>query len=553
MLMIMSNKNDPVPSIIHRILKFFEKERFGILTLFLWIVALSAIRMWTEAVFLDYPYQEISYRFLFFQAHITSFFIVAYMGGVLLLSFFSKERIARVANLAAIGFLMVLVPPFLDVFFLHSATPYDYISPLQFFEALFTLGTSENIEWGGAGVIFELFGITIATSVYVFIKRIKDGIIKAFAFTVGNIIAFILFFLIIGSPLLMLLRGTFSPGAELIQPLFVVRYLVIGLILWLLMMRVSKKGLFTSFLRSSRLLTTAHFMLMTGIGMLIAGHLGRIETLQLDVFAMFTEPVYLQIFIGNIGMFFLSILAIVFIWQYAVMINHVYDLSIDRIDNQKRLLPSKMLKKDQVRQIAYLYALVSLGLGLLLGPWSLLLVISGLVFGSMYSMPPLRIRDSVFSTSIIGIGSAIAFFLGYSTPAYVKVMHGEMAGSITRIYPEFTMESALIGFLIFIALTIGPLIKDYKDYEGDKKAGVKNLFTIYGLEKGVSITSVLLPIPFFCLLLLFHTIIDIIILVPFGLLAGILFKRFRDTRLVFAIYFPVILYCLLRWFSVITF
>jgi 4-hydroxybenzoate polyprenyltransferase len=294
-------------------------------------------------------------------------------------------------------------------------------------------------------------------------------------------------------------------------------------------------------------------MLMTAIGILISGHLYRIGTIQLDVFSLFSEPLFFQIFTGNIAMFLLSLLTIAFIWQYAVMINHVYDSSIDKMDNADRLIPSGLMNSNQVKKIAIVDAFVALGLGFIIGPWSFLLVIIGLFFGTIYSVPPIRIRDSIFSTTIIGIGSTIAFLLGYYAPSFVKVMYGENAGNIMRIYPDLTMESAIIGFLIFIALTIGPLIKDYKDYEGDKKAGVKNLFTIYGLEKGVTITSILLPIPFLCLLLLFHNVIDIIILIPAGILAGISFKKLKDTRIVFGIYFPVILYCLLRWLEIISF
>jgi 4-hydroxybenzoate polyprenyltransferase len=223
------------------------------------------------------------------------------------------------------------------------------------------------------------------------------------------------------------------------------------------------------------------------------------------------------------------------------MINHVYDVTIDKLDNKDRLIPKGMMTRRQVKEIAIIYALISLGLGSVLGVYSFLLVIVGLFFGTIYSVPPLRLRDGVFSTVIIGIGSSIAYFLGYITPAYIKVMHGELAGQVMRTCPEFTTDSIVIGILIFIALTVGSLIKDYKDYEGDKKAGVKNLFTIYGLEKGVNITSFLLPVPFFCLLLLFHSLVDIIIIFPLGLLAGILFKIFRNTKLVFAIYFPLII------------
>ena len=539
----------PLLSSIEKILSFFEKERFGILSLFIWIVVLSAIRMWTEAYLLDYPYKELSYYYLFWQGQITCFFITVFIGGTLILRFYTKQKLAKVANLCGLGFLMVLVPPFLDVFILHSSQGYNYISPFQFIEAFVTLGTSQNINWGGMGVIFELLGITVATSLYVFLRTFRKGLLKSLTYTILNAFTFILLFLVAGAPLILIL-GKYA--GFLLHPIFLIRYISISIILLLLILKITKKGLLTSFIRSSRLLTTAHFALMTAVGVLIAGHLHQIGSFHIDILNMF-DRIFLQLFMGNVGTFLLSLLTIIFVWQYAVMINHVYDVTIDKLDNKDRLIPKGMMTRRQVKKIAIVYALISLGLSSVLGVYSFLLVIVGLFFGTIYSVPPLRLRDSVFSTAIIGIGSSIAYFLGYVTPAYIKVMHGELAGQVMRTCPEFTTDSIVIGILIFIALTVGPLIKDYKDYEGDKKAGVKNLFTIYGLEKGVNITSFLLPVPFFCLLLLFHSLVDIIIIFPLGLLAGILFKIFRNTKLVFAIYFPLIIYCLLRWFEVINF
>lgn len=547
----MNQLGNKIITTLDSIIRFFEKERFNILTLFLWIVFLSALRMWMEAKLLGYAYQEFSAQYLFAQVHLTCFFITVYIGGVLILKYFSKQKLAKVANLSALGFIMVLLPPFLDLYMSKTPSPYTYGSPMFFinyFNSLLTgssVDTAGSLFEGGLGIIFELIGITIATSFYVLFR--SRSIVK----TIGNAITFLVLFVGVGSPFLVLLRGT---AGQLIHPLFIARYILLSIIFLLLLLWVCQKKLFKSFLKSSRWITTAHFALMTFIGILVSGHLFQVEAISFELeYMLGGDPVFWQVFTGNIGTLLLSIFAIIFVWQYAVMINHVFDVQIDDVDNKKRLIPSGLLTRKQVKRIALVYAVIAIGLGVSLGVWSVVFVILGLFFGTIYSVPPIRIRDGVFSTTIIGIGSSIAFLLGYYTPAYVKMMHGPDAGSIVRVFPEFTGESAIIGLLIFVALTIGPLIKDYKDFKGDKQAGVKNLYTIYGLKKGVLITSILLPIPFFCLLLLFQNVIDIALLVPAGILAGVLFKQLKDTRVVFAIYFPIILYCLLRWFSIIQF
>jgi homogentisate phytyltransferase/homogentisate geranylgeranyltransferase len=542
----MPRENNFVLEKLEKILSFFEKERFGILSIFIWIFILSVTRMYTEAQLLGYAYKDITAEYLFAQLHITCFFITVYIGGVLILKYFTKQKLAKVANLAALGFIMVIVPPFIDILMEANPTPYTYGSPLWFveiFQSFFNQSgqaVSESLFEGGAGIIFELLGILIATSAYVLIRT--KSLVKTFL----NAVSFLLLFIIIGSPFLILLRNT---AGQIIHPLFIFRYIAISIVFLLILLWVCNKNLFKSFIKSSRLTTTAHFALMVIIGVLIAGHLQRVEFIEMNLFKI--DSIFFQIFSGNIGTFFLSIVIIVFVWQYAVMINHVYDINIDRLNNLERVLPKNMLTRKQVKKIAIVYSLIAVGLSATLGIYTFLLVIIGLFFGTIYSVPPIRLRDGIFSTTIIGIGSAIAFFIGYVTPGYVKVMHGEMAGGIVRTYPEFTPDALVIGLIIFVALTIGPLIKDYKDYEGDNKAGVKNLFTIYGLEKGVTITSILLPVPFLLLLLLFNNLIDIFIIFPLGILSGLLFKFFRKTAYVFVIYFPLIVYCLLRWFEII--
>jgi homogentisate phytyltransferase/homogentisate geranylgeranyltransferase len=260
-----------------------------------------------------------------------------------------------------------------------------------------------------------------------------------------------------------------------------------------------------------------------------------------------------KLFIGNIGTLGISIFCIIFVWQYTVMINHVYDEKIDAEDNKERLIPKKLLSKKQVKNIAIIYAIIALVLSFSLGVWSFVLVIIGLILGTIYSVKPIRLRDTAFSTMVIGGGSIIAFFIGYVTPAYIQVMHGPSAGEIVYTYPTFTLQALIIGLIIFVALSIGSLAKDYKDFKGDKKAGVKNLFTIYGVEKGIKIVSILLPVTFFILILLFNSLVDIVIFIPLGLIAGFLFYRYKKTEYIFVLYFPVIIYCLLRWFQIIQF
>ena len=537
----MAKHSGSIMSTLENIISNFEKERFSYFTAFLWALLLGSIRTMVEANLLDYPYKELSYAWLFNQAHIIGFFLSVFIGGVLIIKLITNQKLLKIINLACIGFTLALIPPFLDLFFNIGSISYTYVNPLDFITSFSKYFVTQG-GTGGLGVLIELFAIMIATSSYVYIitKSVKKFLL--------NFFIFFIFIMFMGTPLSFFLIGEYA--GNLIQPIAVIRYTLLAILFLLLLFKVEKKGLLKSFVKSMRLTTTAHFVLMTIVGVFIAGNLGQVGNIQMDL-SNFLDPTFWAIFTGNIGTFILTLLSIIFCWQYAVMINHVYDVKIDILDNRDRILPKKMMSVTAVKSIALIFAGVCLGLSFIVSLNSFLLMVAGIFFGTIYSVPPIRLRDGVFSTSIIGVGSSIAFFLGFVTPAYIKVMHGEMAGEVMRIYPEFTTDALIIGLLIFVALTIGPLIKDYKDYEGDKKAGVKNLFTIYGLEKGVTITSALLPVPFLCLLLLFNNLIDIVIILPLGIVSGALFKIFRKTAFVFAIYFPIIIYCLLRWFEII--
>ena len=97
------------------------------------------------------------------------------------------------------------------------------------------------------------------------------------------------------------------------------QFLTISILILFLILKVSRKGFVSKFIKTSRPLTTLHFVFMALIGVFVAGHL------NLDV-TNFLEPSQA----GNIGMLGISLFLMIFLWQYAVMLNHVYDLEIDK-------------------------------------------------------------------------------------------------------------------------------------------------------------------------------------------------------------------------------
>ena len=211
----------------------------------------------------------------------------------------------------------------------------------------------------------------------------------------------------------------------------------------------------------------------------------------------------------------MKILLIFFLWEYTVVINRIYD-------------ERKYEKLHYSASLAFLST--SLILGLVLGPVFLALGMTYIIAGTVYSTPPLRLRKYMFGTAFIGIGSVIAFLIGYyenpSTPLTYEILN--------------------YCILLFLATSLGSTIKDMKDYEKDRKDGIKNIFTVFGLEKGKKISSALLLVTFLIPSLVFNLPIDISFFVIMGVLSVAVFIKFEDFRPVMVLAFLVLLYCVLR-------
>ena len=133
----------------------------------------------------------------------------------------------------------------------------------------------------------------------------------------------------------------------------------------------------------------------------------------------------------------------------------------------------------------------------------------------------------------IGLGSSLAFFLGY----FNRVKIGEIS---------INGDALFLALLIFVALSIGPLTKDLKDYEGDLQFGIKTFFTIYGLEKGRRIVTALLCLSLLIPVLLFHRVYDVIFFVLASASVSLLFYSKSRVVLAYLGYGIVFFYCALR-------
>jgi len=221
------------------------------------------------------------------------------------------------------------------------------------------------------------------------------------------------------------------------------------------------------------------------------------------------------------------------------IVNDIFDVEIDKVSHPDRPMVKGFIGRKKYILIAIIIIAVGLISGFIMSLYSMIFVGLYFIMGYIYSAPPLRLRNYIFGTVFIGLGSSLAYFTGVFSG-------GEM----------LNWTQIMIGILILIALSMGTVVKDYKDYEGDKKEGVTNIFTYFGLEKGMKITTVLLIITFLLPFILIYHLIDFIVIIPIALTVVILFnldRIKRKTQVTMIFFFIEILYVFLRVIGIINF
>jgi chlorophyll synthase len=188
--------------------------------------------------------------------------------------------------------------------------------------------------------------------------------------------------------------------------------------------------------------------------------------------------------------------------------------------------------------LSFIFGLLALLLAVSLSAAAVGLTVLALASSWAYSAPPLRLRRRLFSTVFIGWGSVTAFFIGY----FGRTPLGQL--SLDR-------RTLLLATVIFFALSLGALVKDLKDYEGDRRAGVRNFFTVFGIAKGTRIVSLMLGMSLLTPLLLFHEVRDVIIFGCLAVLSSWLFYRRGKGELSQLGYGAAVLYVFLRLIRII--
>ncbi len=331
---------------------------------------------------------------------------------------------------------------------------------------------------------------------------------------------------------------TFENTREL-HLIFLCILIIVNFLVMTLTYHRSNKSEFLSLIKNLKLFRTVHFVVMVIIGIVVVREIAPANAL--DVFSIQYFP-YI----------FLPALCMALTWQFTAMINDYYDIDIDKFVHPDRPLITGKISSDRFLQLAVIAGGISAFLSLLIGILPFILNLTFIIAALLYSIPPIRLKNRIFGYVCVGWASVVAFLTGiYSPVAWRSELHW-FSTTTPRNIPFFP-DIAVISLILFSVLSISPYINAIADYEGDKEGGVKSIYTIYGLEKGKKIVSILIMFLFLSPLLLFNSTIDILILLSASLASVLIFYFIEKYQAIFGIYFSVLIYVLARFLGMISF
>ena len=440
----------------------------------LWIsAALSVIfiRDCVETAVVDHSFPFIH---PFHLVHVPLFFISVFLAVIVLLHFLSGEKIDKVSKISLIFFPSIIFPPLLDLV-LSLISPrqvsYGYIQEDVWKNLIHSFDPFYKMEAVPPSVRIEVAIVVILAFIYIFLKRRR-----VFLSLAGSLLIFTVIFLYGSLPAVFvnlfvffapLLHGfvrflhffshslapealTSSAGilddpSILIIELFVTLFLVV---VWFL--RYDKeKG--RALLKNFRWTRALHYLAMVILG--------------LSLYFLNTRTDDLLVFLKVTGI----LCAIFFAFQFAVVINDIFDIECDKISNKDRTLVLGVLDGREYLKIGFVYLVFSLLFAFLVGDYCFSITLLSVVLSVLYSCPPFRLkRFFPLSSAFIGLEALVAFLLGQISL--------DKEGILNSAYNP-------LWCLIFLVFFLSSNIKDLKDTQGDRQCGIYSLPVLIGEAK----------------------------------------------------------------------
>lgn len=167
---------------------------------------------------------------------------------------------------------------------------------------------------------------------------------------------------------------------------------------------------------------------------------------------------------------------------YIVGINQIYDVDIDQVNKPFLPIASGELSAKAAWVLCFLLAGTGIGItSYLFGPLISGLYAFGLFLGTIYSVPPLRLKRFAVPAFMI-IATVRGFLLNFGVYYATRAALG---------LTEFVWSPAIAFITVFVTLfaTVIAITKDLPDVEGDKKYNIQTFATKLGV-RNISLLAV---------------------------------------------------------------
>jgi 4-hydroxybenzoate polyprenyltransferase len=270
-------------------------------------------------------------------------------------------------------------------------------------------------------------------------------------------------------------------------------YLVALFLFGMMTAYLANPEMFLLFARDVRALRMTHYELMLFLGAALALGESAYDVLpQL----YFSEDIVINIVLCMISLLFSGL--------FAIVVNNLSDIEIDRISNADRPLIRNVIDVKSYLSFGFCFMALALFYSAMVNSKALLVM--SLFMGSyyVYSSPPLRLkRIIVFSKLAISLNSLALVMLGY------LLVRKSVDG-----FPESLYWIFLIGF------TLSANFIDLKDVKGDSAAGIITLPVLFGDKKAKIMIGTAFWLTY---LALFYIVDNIYLIVPLVLGGGLQF------------------------------
>lgn len=468
-----------------------------------------------------------------FFLHIPLSYLAIYLSLVLFIFFVTRERIKKIASFLTFAHLLILLPPLVDVLITGrkpNSIGYQILNANEFQNFFGKVMFFENVSGVTYGMRMAV-GL-LAFFVGIFIFKNTGKYFKAMIGFVGTF-AILFFYAIIPSFLVFFqafkINHIFLPQRIfnlLIEKSWIlnssglnmeIAYDVVMAQLFFLLVAIQLLAVFYFFkkdvwllvfqnIRAERIL---NYGILVVIGILVA---------QKNAGALNFNNVI------NLITIFVFGLLVVANALVAIFVNDLRDVSIDRISNKERPLAAGRIKKKEWLTICFGF-LIFLIYGLLLFNSRVVffMLLTQLLF-FVYSVEPLRLRMNFISASLV-IGA---------TTASMALAGFFLVSADDSIY-AFPLKILLA---VFLSQAILSNMKDIKDYEGDKKEGVRTLPVILGIDRSKKVIALLYALVFISIPLAFNLSQMKVTSLFFALLVYYLFtkKEYREKYIFYTMF-----------------